>query len=332
MKLLAALAAIVLALSATVAPCQVRPGRFLQNRRQARQNHPWQVAPELPPALKRALNAVGTVRYSGTRIIENRNGLNRQQHSEYVLSDGTWSRIEFPQDSPLHGQVILETPTERLHYFPGRNEIEKEPPVRDEAYTRLAQRVANRNVVVNETAGGAVANMPTQLVTLTNKQREVLQRLWIEPNTGMILKRELYAKGVLQGSFEFTEVNLNPRIDPSDRNLPKGARIITPETKLINLIRKWQYADVQLPSDSPYQLEAARIQKIANQQVLVQQYAGNGRRVVLYQIKAVIDPDRFVGLPNGVKTYSWHSGDSSFVLMGDIPEAELKDIGHRIGG
>ncbi|HTQ09674.1 MAG TPA: hypothetical protein VMI31_06345 [Fimbriimonadaceae bacterium] len=333
MRLLLLVAAMIAASSPLHSQAQFRPRKLIQQRRQIRQNHPWRIAPQLPPALKKALGAVGTIRYQGTRVIETRNGLNRQQHTEYVLNDGMRSRIEFPEDSPLHGQIIIETASERLHYIPGRNVIERGPPVVDEAYARLAQRAANGNVVVTEVPGGAVANVPTELVTLTNKQGETLQKLWIEPGSGMILKRELYTRGgVLSASFEFTQVNLNPRIDPTDWNLPRGARIVTPEIKLVELIRRGGFADVRLPADSPYKLEAARVQKIADRQVLVQQYAGNGRRVVLYQTKAAVDPGQFVNLPNGVRTFAWRSGASSFVLMGDIAENEIQELGHRMGG
>ncbi|MFI5386924.1 MAG: hypothetical protein ACHQ50_12490, partial [Fimbriimonadales bacterium] len=198
---------------------------------------------------------------------------------------------------------------------------------------RLAERVASGNVVVNEAPGGLVAKLPTQLVTLTNKQGEPLQKLWIEPNTGMILKRELYTRGgVLQASSEFTEVNLGPRVDPTDFNLPRGARIVTPETKLDAIIRRQGFQNVRLPAGTPYRLENVQVKKIAGQEVLVQQYAGGGHRIALYQIRTVVDPSRFVGLPSGVRTYAWQTGGSSFVLMGDLRDAELRELARRLGG
>src|SRR5207253_2737633 len=183
---------------------------------------------------------------------------------------------EFPGESPLHGQVIVETATERRHYIPERNELQILPPRREEAYGRIAQMVANRKVVVNETSGGNVAGLATELVSISDQKGNVLQKLWIEPKTGMILKRELYDRGgTMHASSEFTQVNLRPLIHPTDFLLDvKGANVLTPEIVLNRLIRRGGYQNVRIPRGGPYRLEIVRQQKIAEQDVLVQQYTG----------------------------------------------------------
>ncbi len=340
MKFSSLLTAAVMIVAVTTAFGQARPRRIFQGRpirqvpaAQARE-HAYRVAPQLPPALRLALNAAGNIDYAGTRVIESRNGLNRQSHTEFVLTNRMRSRIEFPKDSPNYGQIIVELMDRRLHYLPRQNEIEVLPPQREEAFKRIAERVANGGVLVSETAGGNVAGFPTELVTISNKQGEVLQRLWIEHQSGMILKRELHAKGgVLQGSFDVTEGNLSPKIYETDFNMPKGAKLIPPEIRLDQIVRRQGFQNVRLPADIPFKLEAARVQRIGEQQVLVQQYAGNGKRIALYQLKSAVDPNRLGNVaPAGVRTYAWQAGGSSFVLVGDLPDAELRELARRLGG
>lgn len=326
---------IALLLSATVAGAQVRPRRLLGGGPARKVQRNWVVPPQVPPALKLALGVFDRIRYSGTRVIQVKSGTNRQEHTEYVVTNGPETRIEFPVESPLHGQVIVENASERRQYFPARNEIQVGPPQRDQAVQRLATMVARRGVTVTEASGGAVAGMQTEVVSISDRKGNLLQKLWIEGKSGLILKRELYDKlGTLQASFEFTQANLNPIIHPSDFKLErKGVKVITPDDVLTRIIRKERFQDVRLPAGTPYKLEGARVQKIVDQRVLVQQYAGNGHRVTLYQLNASVDPSRLGKLaPNGVQVYSWNSGGASFVLVGDLPETELKDLGHRLGG
>ncbi|HVT13565.1 MAG TPA: hypothetical protein VHE55_14970 [Fimbriimonadaceae bacterium] len=333
MKPLGFALSILLLLGATAADAQARPRRLLDGK--GKQKHNWVVPAQIPPALKLALNAFDRIRYSGTRVIQVKSGTNRQQHTELVLTNGPETRIEFPPESPLHGQIIVENPTERRQYFPARNEIQVGPPQRDQAIQRLATIVARRGVNVDETPGGPVAGMQTEVVSISDKKGNLLQKLWIENKSGMILKRELYDRlGTLQASFEFTQANLNPIIHPTDFKLErKGVRTITPDDILTRIIRKEGFQDVRFPAGTPYKLELARMQKLASQRVLVQQYAGNGHRISLYQLNTTVDPSRLGKIaPAGVQVYTWSAGGASFVLVGDLPEAELKDLGHRLGG
>lgn len=299
-----------------------------------RQKHTWKIAPDLPSALKTMLQAVGTLRYSGVRIIETKSGANRLRHTEIVTVDGLRTRVEFPNGSPLHGQVVIETSKERRQFNPKRNEIQVFPPRREEAYGRIALMVTKRNIQADETNGGDIAGLGTELVTLSDKRGNPQQKLWIDPDSGMIVKREIYDRtGAVAASFEFTSVNLHPIIRGSDFNLPKGATIVTPDLIRRRLLKRKGFQDVTLPPDVPYKLEGARVQKLAQQEVLVQQYAGAGRRVTLYQLKSQIDPQRLGKLERpDLQIYSWQSAGSSFVLVGDLTDAQLRDLGRRLGG
>src|ERR1044072_3912776 len=293
----------------------------------------WTVPAQVPPALRRALAAFGKIKYSGKRTVEALNDGNRHRHIEFVIADGQRSRIWFPDDSDLKGQIIVETPKERRHYLPGRNELQVMPPRREQAFERIAQ-MANRRLSFDSTAGGQIANVQTQLVTISDKNGNVFEKLWIEPRSGMILKREMYDRaGSIEASFEFTEVNLNPTINRTDFVLEhKGANVITPETVLRRLVKRGSFMPVRLPAGGAYELEAARVQQIAGQPVLVQHYMGNGHRITLYQLKVAVNPQRLGRMEReNVQIYSWQSGDTSFVIVGDIPDPELRELARKAG-
>src|SRR5437016_6328420 len=87
----------------------------------------------VPPIFIKAVRAFDRSKFSGERVVEFQQGPNRRSHVEYVLHQGLNSRVWFPPGSQFGRQVIIETANERLHYFPGRNEVEVLPPNREEA-------------------------------------------------------------------------------------------------------------------------------------------------------------------------------------------------------
>ncbi len=324
MNRFAALVAIALLGSLTVASAQPK-------RQVADEKPRFEIADRLPSALKAALKAYGKIRYSGSRIVEFKSGPDRQRHVEYVITDGFRSRVEFPDDSPLRGQVIVETPKERRHFTPKSNEIHVLPPRREEAFGRIAN-MAKRRFRFTQSGGGSIAGLSTQLVSISDPQGNVLQKLWIDPKSGMVLKREVFDRGgALQGFFEFQKVDLTPNIDPSEFRLqPKGARVVTPNLVLNRLIRKGSFQDVRLTGTS-YHLESAKIQNIGGRQVLVQLYLGDGHRISLYQLAASIDPAKLDKLAGALNTYAWQRGESTFALVGDLTDAELRTLARRLG-
>jgi hypothetical protein len=229
--------------------------------------------------------------------------------------------------------VIVETPLERRHFLPDKNELQILPPRRKEAFVGI-DAMAKRGLV-EQGQGGNVAGLNTILVTISDRQRNPLQKLWVEPRSGMILKRELYDRsGAIEASFEFTEIGFQPVLRESDFKLaPQGVRISSPDITLQRLIRRGAFQAVRMPPDAPFRLEGARIQKIADQEVLVQVYTGNGHRILLYQLKGPVDPRKLGKLERPeLQIYTWQSNGSSFVLLGDLPDAELRDLARRLGG
>jgi negative regulator of sigma E activity len=183
-------------------------------------------------------------------------------------------------------------------------------------------------------AGEPVAGYRTQLVTVTGSKGNLMQRIWVEPRTGLLIKRELYDRtGNLQMFFEFTKVDFTPVVHASDFMLqPAGARVITPRDTLRSLVADNGFQDVSLPANGPLRLEQARVMKFGAEKALLQIYVSNEGRLSLFQVKSAIDPERLKKIARGeFKTISWQRNGSSFVIVGDLPEAKLRQIAQRLG-
>lgn len=288
---------------------------------------------QLPDLLKRAMASASRQRFSGTRKLSLKFGGDRRVHTEFIVKDGPRTRVEYPSDSPMAGQVIVDDGAERRHYFPAQNQIRIEPARREKVLERLGMMARQGRFAVAD--GGAIAGKPSQVVTISDKQGNPLTRLWIEPRTGITLKRELYDRtGAVVGGFEFTEINLNPTIDPRDFKLSvRGAKLVRPVDDLRDLIARNGFRDVQLPSDSGFKLADARVQEVRGTKVLVQQYVdGDDRHISLFQLNASIDPQLIKRLArNEFASVTWQVSGTTLTLVGGVPQSELSDLAKRLG-
>lgn len=321
MKLCVASVAVSLCLCG-LAAAQARP------RRQG-------VLSSVPPFVLKAFTA-GHLRYAGVRTVSFRNA-KKVDHTELVLHDGERTRVEFPEGSPLGGQVIVEDAKRRLQYFPKRNEIEVLPPRNDVTMIRLANFVrqslnAGWKIVPGD--GAYLAGVNTRQAVVLNKEGSVRQRLWIDPATGMILKRLLYDNsGNELAGFEFTSINYSPPIRPDSFTLNMaGAKIISPEMRARQLSRRNGFTPIILPASSGYRLESARMINVGGQMALSQLYSGADGKFSLFRLKTEIDPDRLRQMAQSrLKVYTWQRNGETFALVGEINEAKLQEVARQLG-
>lgn len=288
---------------------------------------------QMPDLLRKAMAGAAKQRFSGTRRLTLKLGGDRKVHTEFIVKDGLRSRVEYPTDSPFAGQVIVDDGTERRHYFPGQNQIRVEPTRRERAFDRMGKMLGQGRLAVAD--GGSVAGKPSQLVTFSDPQGNVLTRMWIEPRTGVMLKRELYDRtGAVVGGFEFTEINLNPNIDPRDFKLNvRGAKVVRPADDLRELIQRNGFRDVQLPPDTGFKLVEARVQELRGSKILIQQYVdGEDRRISLFQLYQSVDPKVIQRMSrNEFASVTWQQGGTTFALVGGVPQQQLSEIAKRLG-
>jgi negative regulator of sigma E activity len=253
---------------------------------------------------------------------------------EFVWQDGPRTRIEFPEASPYKGQIIVEDDHQRLHYYPDRNEIDVEPPRRMRPPRMVPAGEQKPKFTHVITTGGLVAGKQTQLVTVADQSGNVMQRMWIEPHTGVMLKRVLLDRGGSQrGYFEFTKINFRPKFSPGDFKIErKGATLITPVMQVQRLALQKGLSLIVLPPSSEYQLEGARAMDREGQDVLVQTYRGKSGRFQIFQVKGPINPERLRRFARGrLSTYSWMHGSESLALVGELPETRLRELARVLG-
>ncbi|AIE86954.1 LolA family protein [Fimbriimonas ginsengisoli] len=317
--------------------CGVTPGLCLTMAAAMAQG-PGGAAIQGPPILRKAISASENLRYIGTRTVEFRRNGDTKQHTETITREGRRLRIDFPEGSPLAGQVIVENGFERRHYFPEKNEIHVSPPRREEVLGRLGRMMSHGNrfsfVVA---AGQPVAGIRTEQVVVSDRAGNVLQRLYIDPESGLILKRSLFDPvGTPVGGFEYTRIDLDPRIDPRVfRLFRRGATFVTPFNLLERLAREHGFPAIALPASSMFRLEGSQVHKIEGNEVLIQNYASrDGVHLTLFQLKTNVSPDKMreFARKQNLHSLSWYAQGNTFVLIGNVDEATLNRIARPLMG
>lgn len=289
---------------------------------------------EMPAILKKAIAAFPKLRYSGVRLVEFKEGPERKRHTENVIRDGKRSRVEFPGTSPFHGQIIIEDGNRRLHYFPQAKEIHVFPSRKEEAFERMFRMIGHSRggVRITTAAGDTVAGLRTEQVVISDSKGNVMQRIHIEPRSGLILKRELFDRvGTPAGYFQFTKVNLSPNIDRHEFEMRvRGAKWVSVDELAKRTARENQMLPIFLGDG--YKLEHSRVIRVAGDPVFVQMYRGPRGRMSLFQTMGSIDSDRLKRMGRGrAQTYAWQMQGRTFVLVGDASVDELKRLAKRLG-
>lgn len=289
----------------------------------------------VPEVVLKALAAARTLKYSGTRTVAFREGSQMRTHVEHVLKDGPRSRIWFPPGSPNHGSVIVENGPKRFQYLPNPGRVIETPARSDDALKRLAATVRNASRFrVRAAKGGLVAGMPTQRADILDRSGGKVQSLWIEPGSGMVLKRELYDKaGNIVGSYEFTSVNFNPEIRRGDFEINRNARQVRLQELLAELCERHGFEPMILAEGQGYKLRAVRVlNPTSKMPVLMQSYFGPSGVLTLFQVNGEINPNRLSRLAGGrASAHSWKARGKTLVLIGEADQAELAKLSGFVG-
>ncbi len=293
-------------------------------------------APAVPEILRKAIASSPHQRYFGHLVREFRHGAEVDKHEEIVFRDGQWTRIEFPEGSKFTGQVIVENHRDRRHYFPDRNVIEVMPARREEALGRLARlaKSGQKKLKISLGPGEVVAGFKTEQVVVSDNEGNVLQRIFIEPKTGTLLKRKLFDPvGAPVGSFEFTQFSPNGRIDPSLFTLGrKGAKVVTPDDKLQDLCTANGFVFAKLSESSGYRLEHCRINKVGGDEVLMQIYSSGPDKLSLFQSRSGVNASRMERFAKDeFHVFTWNREGKTYTLVGRVTDERLQDLARLVG-
>lgn len=294
--------------------------------------------PEMLPIMRKAIRAMQELRYTGTREVQFRKGAEAKRHMEQVIRDGPNSRTEFPPGSPFAGQVIVETGRERYHYFPDLKEVHVQPARRKEMMSRLFDikfmRGRDKGVKLSTAQGPVVAGIRTEQVVFSTGSGSVIQRVHIDPRSGVVLKREMFDHaGAPVGGFEFTRINLNP--PPFDPRIFRihvpGAKWLRQEDLAARLSKQNGFLFLTFPGSEQLVLENSRLFDIERIPVLAQMYNSPKGRISLFQIKGDIEPQRLRRFARGeFNTHAWKFQGRNFVLVGEQDAAELQRLAKRL--
>jgi negative regulator of sigma E activity len=293
---------------------------------------------EVPPLLQKAVRAASSLQYTGVRTVEFRTGPDRVVHDEYIIRDRLRSRVEFPEGSPFHGQIIVENDRERRHYFPEPlNEIRILPPRHVVTISRLdtmIQSAQRRGFTFQVGGSERIVGLSTRQVQFVDPQGNVQQRLWIDQNSGLIVRREMLDRGGSRmGFFEFKRVNFRPNIREEDFQINRrGAKVVTPAQEARSLADQHGLTLRLLPRSSGFALEAVRVLRMGEQVALSQIYSGPQGRLSLFQTRATVDPERMRRMARGdYKVHTWQRGEESFALVGELDVSALRELARRLG-
>lgn len=257
-----------------------------------------------------------------------------RRHVEYILRDGPRSRVWFPDDSPYARQIIVEKAGQRMHYFPATREIQKSAARGEGTYSRLVQMIRDREWRVAVGRGGPIAGIQTRVATITDMSGSVVQRLWVDPRSGMVLRRDLYdAAGGRVGFFQFQNVSFNPTVKPGDFVIDRPGRYVFLRDKVTDLSRRTGLLPYKVGRNRGYDLTAVHLlQPNGKHPTLVQTYRGTNGFVSLFQTTGPINAKRLARMAAGrYQTYTWRQDGSNFALVGDLGVAELRRIKGLVG-
>lgn len=289
------------------------------------------------PTLQRMVQAFTSLRFAGVREVEVRVAGERRRHTEIVLRDGPRQRVEFGADSPLAGRIVVETPAGRREFDPAANEIRVTPGRQSELIAGLrrtfAEAAAGRLTIRRED-GGQVAGIRTERYTFLDRDGNPVQRLWVDPRTGMLLKRELIDPvGTVLGSFEYTRITFEPRFRGSDfRIVRRGARIVTPQAQLERIARRLGVPLATLPPSAGVELAEVRVIEGAGRRAVMQIFTSEEGRISLFQLPSgSVDEFRLERLAGeGTSTYRWSWEGAVLVLIGNAPRARLEALARSV--
>jgi hypothetical protein len=322
---LTALAALLVIASVAMAQQGGKPGPGPRHGPPKRGGN--QPVPEnLHPIIRKMFASVGKQQYRGQRVVEFSLEGERYRNIENVVVSFQNSRTEFAAGSAWVGHIIVENDRTRLHFDPKTNEIDSGPRLRDEVIGRLRGILTREKGQVAVVPGASIAGRKTVEIDARDRSGNVITRINVDDETGLILKRELFDRvGTRVGYFEFTRINMSPTIDPSEFTIKRnGAKLVTPYTRLKRDSIANDLPVLHLPQSSGAILHNARLIGRAKDKAIAQTYMVRGHRLTLVITNGNVDASRVKKLAgDAFNSKSWKQGGATLVLMGDVDESEL---------
>lgn len=287
---------------------------------------------ELPAILKEAQEKSKKLRFSGTRLVTFYRAGKAESHEEYLTKDGPNMRIEFAKGSPFAGQVIVETPNSRKHYFPDRNELRESPAGGRKQFENFRfGGMRGGTPIISD--GGTLLGMKVTKVQFLDPMKNPAFEIYLDLKSGLALKRVVYGPGgSIAGSFEFKKLNMKPTIAKGAFSFNRnGVKVIRPIDDLFSKAKELGVTPYGLPSKDGYKLDGVNLREMRGKKVLILNYSQNESRVTMFLLKPDADlaeMQKSGRRPQGI--YAWKEAGASIVLIGDASQDELQNLAKRV--
>lgn len=291
---------------------------------------------ELPAELKASLEKAKTLRFSGVRTVTIVRAGRIQTHNEYVTKDGPNLRVEFSKNSPYAGQIIVETATERRHYFPDKNEIRVYPSFGKKQFEAFrggfrSPRGGSQKFV--SSTGGVLAGLHCTKYELSDKDSNPIVQVFLEPHSGMVVKRVVFdATGDISGSYEFTSLTLNPKIQRGAFNIVRrNVKVIRPIDELKTQAKGLSIPAFSLKTSTGYKMGSVYVREMNGTKTIIQNYFQGDSYVTLFMTKSSVNPEDLKKFNRGeLRSYTWTLNGVTLVLIGDQPEERLRTLSNQV--
>ena len=285
------------------------------------------------PILQKAFEVQNQLKFFGVRKSVIRLGDSERRNTERVWREGMNQRVEFERGSSDEGQVIVLKGGQKWHYFKSTNEIQVKPARFEDPLRRLAMMLSGRGrgpkAEIEVSDGGNIAKIKTKLVKVLVNQNSVIMKMWIDPNSGLILKREIFdPTGRLVGSSEFTKVDFSANLDKSDFELRVPGASIVPIGEMISrTAKKAGVPAFVLKPGMDLELDSVRLVKLDSGDAVFQSYISERGRLSLVVSKTKIDARRLksmAGKNNATAVFEMKG--VWITLITDSPQHDLDRI------
>jgi outer membrane lipoprotein-sorting protein len=264
-------------------------------------------------------------RYSGVRLVTVYRAGKVETYEEIITRDGARSRVEFSNNSPFVGQIIVENGSVRKHYFPDKNEIRESPGGR----RGMNDFRVRPNLTIVKSDGPIIAGFKTVAFSAADPQGNKVMNIYFEPKSGIALKRVMYDRsGATSGSFEFKSLTMNPKVNDNAFIFNRaGAKIVRPIDLLNSLSQSRGTLALRLPEKSGYLLESVMERHMMGRDVIVSVYSGRRGRVTLFSSKGSLQPPSDQrGGQRRFNSYAWNQSGTNFVILGEESLDVLKSL------
>lgn len=314
------------------------------------------------PLLKQVFEAQKSIKFAGIRIVYFRDKDGKMMKiEERVLRSGRDSRTEFPENSPYHGQIIVENKYGRQQYDPRTKEIrvgsirlpdfggmrggrggggQKEGgggpggPGSPGGPPQGGQRGGMmQKPTIRVVEGGKVAGIPTKLLEMSGEDHKPFLKIWIDTKMKVALKMErLNREGQSSGGYEFTAIRYNPELKPGvfELKIP-GAKVVTATDDLRRAAKSVAMKAYKLPTSTGFELTDARKFDSERGKGLIQMYSSSQARITLFQLTTKVDPDKLTrGGRSRVNAHVWQKGGVNFVMLSSLDKAKLQKLAGQL--